>query len=90
VLHDMQCAPSARVLATAVKDFGGSYVAFTRAQSAQTRQALLGLAFPPELAARFEAMAEASEAERRRIEEADTLPFEAYRQAYLSIDRLGV
>jgi glutamate--cysteine ligase len=90
VLHDTSNAPSARVLATAVKDFGGSYVAFTRAQSAQTRQALLGLAFPPELAARFEVMAEASEAEQRRIEEADVVPFEAYRQAYLSIDRLGV
>ena len=46
--------------------------------------------FPPDLQARFAAMAEASVAEQRRIEAADTMPFEAYRQAYLSIDRLGV
>jgi len=90
VLLDTQRAPSARVLATAAKDFGGSYVAFTRAQSVQTRQRLLALAFRPELAARFAAMAEASVAEQRRIEAADTVPFETYRQAYLSIDRLGV
>jgi glutamate--cysteine ligase len=90
VLDDAERAPSARVLATAVKDFGGSYVALTRAQSAQTRYKLLALAFPPDLAARFAAMAEASEAEQARIEAADTVPFEDYRQAYLSIDRLGV
>ncbi len=90
VLNDARLAPSARVLGAMVTDFDGSYTAFTRAQSERTKRHLLGLAYAPELAARFAAMAEASVAEQRRIEAADTMPFEIYRQAYLSIDRLGV
>ncbi len=89
VLNDAERAPSARVLATTVDDFDGSYVAFTRAQSVQTKNKLLGLPFPPEMAARFTALAEASVADQKRIEAADTMPFEIYRQAYLSTDRLG-
>ncbi len=90
VLDDAALAPSAQVLSTMVEEFDGSYTAFTRAQSVQTKGRLLALDFPPDLQARFTAMAEASVAEQRRIEAADTMPFEAYRQAYLSIDRLGV
>lgn len=90
VLNDAERAPSARVLATTLKDFDGSYVAFTRAQSVQTQNRLLGMPFPPALAARFAALAEASVAEQKRIEDADSMPFEVYRQAYLSADRLGL
>jgi len=90
VLHDAELAPSARVLAAVKNDFAGSYTAFTRAQSLQTRTNLIRLPFPPELAARFAALAEASVAEQRRIEAADTVPFEDYRQAYLSTERLGI
>jgi glutamate--cysteine ligase len=90
VLDDAALAPSAQVLATMVEEFDGSYTAFTRAQSVQTKGRLLALDFPPALQARFEAMAEASVAEQKRIEAADTVPFEDYRQAYLSIERLSV
>jgi len=90
VLMNAELAPSARVLATAVKDFDGSYVAFTRAQSMQARNRLLAAPFAPEAALRFAAMAEASAAAQKRIEDADTMPFETYRQAYLSTDRLGI
>ena len=90
LLSDADRTPSARVLSTMVKDFDGSYTAFTRAQSAQTRNKLLALPFPPSLASRFADMAEASVAEQARIEAADTMPFEIYRQAYLSIERLGI
>ena len=89
VLADLDSAPSARVIATVARDFDASYVAFIRAQSAQTRSALLALPYPDALAQRFAAMARESIDERRRIEAADTMPFEDYRQAYLSPERLG-
>jgi glutamate--cysteine ligase len=89
-LRDPQRLPSARVLATMHEDFEDSYVRFTRAQSAQTRNTLLGLPWSAELQARFEALARASVEEQQRIEAADTMPFEIYRQAYLSPDRLGL
>lgn len=88
VVDDGERAPSARVLATMRKDFEGSYTRFTRAQSVQTRNHLLALPFGPELMARFAREAEASVAEQRRIEAADSVPFEEFRQAYLSTDRL--
>ena len=88
VIGDPDRAPSARVLDTVTRDFDESYVAFIRAQSMQTRKALLALPYPAALAERFAAMAKASVEERRRIEAADTLPFEEYRQAYLSPERL--
>ena len=77
------------MLGTVGRDFDASYIAFIRAQSAQTRDALLALPYPDALAKRFAAMAKASVDERRRIEAADTMPFEDYRQAYLSAERLG-
>ncbi len=88
VVDDAERAPSARVLATMRKDFEGSYTRFTRAQSVQTRNHLLALPFGAELMARFAREAEASVAEQRRIEAADSVPFEEFRQAYLSTDRL--
>ena len=82
--------PSARVLATMGKDFDKSYVRFTRAQSVQTRNTLLGLPWTPALQQRFEALARESVLEQQRIEAADTMPFEIYRQEYLAPRRLGL
>ena len=90
VIDDAERAPSAHVLATMRKDFEGSYVSFTRAQSVQTRNHMLALPFGPELAAHFAREAAASVAEQKRIEAADSEPFETFRQAYLSTDRLGI
>jgi glutamate--cysteine ligase len=90
VVDDAERAPSARVLATMRKDFEGSYLRFTRAQSVQTRNFMLTRPFGPELAAHFAREAAASVAEQKRIEAADTEPFETFRQAYLSTDRLGI
>jgi glutamate--cysteine ligase len=70
------------------QDFNGSYVQFIRAQSAATRAHLLALPWSDAQAARYAAMALDSLAEQQRIEAADTLPFEQYRQAYLSPERL--
>ena len=87
---DAETTPSARVLAAAKRDFGDSFVAFTRAQSEQARNALLALPFGAERQAAFEAMSQASVDEQKRIEAADSLPFELYRQQYIAAERLGV
>ena len=81
--------PSARVLATMAADFGGSYTGFIRAQADATRNHLLELPWAPEQQVAFEAMARDSIAEQAALEAADTVDFEAYRQAYLSPERLG-
>jgi len=78
------------VLQAMQRDFNGSYVQFIRAQSTRTRKHLLDLPWQDAQAARYAAMAAESVAEQCRIEAADTLPFEQYRQAYLSPDRLQV
>jgi glutamate--cysteine ligase len=71
-------------------DFDGSYVRFMRAQSQATRARLVALPWSAEQQQRCEALAAWSVAERQRIEAADTLPFEVYRQEYLSPKRLGL
>jgi glutamate--cysteine ligase len=88
-LVDADSLPSARVLATMHKDFDNSYVRFTRAQSVQTRNIMLGLPWTPAQQAQFETMARESVLAQRRIESEDTMPFEIYRQEYLAPRRLG-
>ncbi len=80
--------PSARVLDTMARDFGGSYVQFIRAQSVSSRSRILALPWSDAQAARYAAMAAESVAAQQRIEAADDMPFEQYRQAYLSPERL--
>jgi glutamate--cysteine ligase len=90
VLREPDTAPSARVLAVMVRDFDSSYVGFTRAQSVQTRHALLALPFADEARLRLAAESKASVEAQKRIEANDSLPFEIYRQQYVSAERLGV
>ncbi len=82
--------PSARVLQAMQRDFNGSYTQFIRSQSADTRRHLLALPWADQQAAHYAALATESLAEQQRIEAADTMPFEQYRQAYLSAERLQV
>ena len=82
--------PSAHVLQAMEKDFDSSYVRFTRAQSGATKQALLNLPHAPEVQARFARLAQESMDAQKKMEVMDSLPFENYRQQYLSADRLGV
>ena len=89
-LAQVESLPSARVLATMRNDFDNSYVRFTRAQSVQTRNTLLDLPWTPALQQQFEALARESVLEQKRIEAADTMPFEIYRQQYLAPRRLGI
>ena len=68
----------------------GSYVRFALAQSTRHRDAIWKLPYSTEIANRFARLAEGSLVKQRQIETADTLPFEIYRQQYLSPDRLHV
>ena len=89
-LREPQTLPSARVLATMLKDFDGSYVRFVRALSEQAYNALLALPGSTELQAHFAALAAQSVADQAALEAADTMPFEIYRQQYLASERLDV
>jgi glutamate--cysteine ligase len=89
-LDDADSLPSARVLAAMAQDFDNSFVRFARAQSAQTRETLLALPFSTEQQARFEALAQQSVQEQKKIEAACTLSFEEYRELYVSPERLEV
>lgn len=88
-LQAPEMLPSARVLAAVRRDHADSFVAFARAQSQRIRDELLSLSWSAAQQARFEAMSAASVAEQQRIEAADTMPFEIYRQEYVSAARLG-
>jgi glutamate--cysteine ligase len=80
--------PSARVLA-GMKAHDDSFVGFLRAQSEQTRETLLALPFPAEQRAHFERMTQTSIEAQEQIEASDTMPFEIYREQYVSPARLG-
>ena len=80
--------PSARVLAEMQARHGGSHDAFVRAHSLRTRTHMLALDLPANVAAHMTELAAESLAEQARIEAADTMPFEIYRQQYLAPERL--
>jgi glutamate--cysteine ligase len=92
-LHGLQhpeTLPSARVLQAITSQFDGSFGAFARAQSVATKQAMLDSPWSAEAQAHFEALARESWDAQRKIEAADTMPFDIYLQEYLSHKRLGV
>ena len=70
-------------------DHGDSFISFVRDRSQQTRRTLLDLPLEPSELARFEALTRRSVDDQKAIEAADTMPFEIYRQEYVSAARLG-
>ncbi|MEP7182662.1 MAG: glutamate--cysteine ligase [Betaproteobacteria bacterium] len=89
-LNDPALTPSARVLQAMARDHGNSYVGFVLAQSRRHRDAICAMPLAAEVAGRFAQMADESRVRQREIEDADTLPFEIYRQQYLDPRRLNV
>ncbi len=83
-----QDTPSARVLARMAAVHGNNFTAFSTSQSAMAREALLALPWSAQQQARFDVMAQKSLAEQKAIEAADTLPFEEWRQQYMSAQGL--
>ena len=83
-LDQAQTTPSARVLKAMAEDFDDCFVDFARLQSEQTRQLLLAMPFDKAMAQRFARMAQQSHAAQADIEALDSMPFENFRQQYLS------
>ncbi|MBC5767384.1 glutamate--cysteine ligase [Ramlibacter albus] len=88
LLGDPDMLPSARVLAALARDHDNSFTQFVLAQSQQTKAKLLKLPYPGSVQSRLEALAQQSIAEQKAVEAADTVPFETFRQQYISADRL--
>jgi glutamate--cysteine ligase len=89
-LREPATTPSARVLDAMARQYDNSYVRFVLAKSVAHRETILALPFSADVAARFANLAGASLAKQRDIEAADTLPFETFRQNYLSPASLDV
>ena len=88
LLKDPSLTPSARVLSALARNHDNVYLRFGLVQSLLHAGHLRGLPFSPAAKRQFEALAERSLAEQKRIEAADTLDFESYRKRYLSQDTL--
>ena len=87
-MHHPEVLPSARVLRAITEEFGGSFVAFAQAQSARTRQAMLHTPLGPLEQQRFEQQSADSWQDQRKVEAADSMPFDMYLKEYLSPQRL--
>ena len=79
-----QSLSSTRLIERLTQDHDGSYTRFVRTQSGAARSALLALPYSDALHAGFVAAARASLDAQARVEAADALPFEAWRQRYLA------
>jgi glutamate--cysteine ligase len=89
-LDDPDSLPSARMLREMRERHGNSYLRFALERSLENRYALQNDPLPPQTEARFVQLAEKSIAKQREIEAADEIPFETYRQRYLSPESLRV
>jgi len=72
------------------QDHANSYSRFVLAQSRRHRDTICALPFSADLSQHFDRLAQESRSRQREIEEADTMPFEIYRQQYLDPKRLGI
>jgi glutamate--cysteine ligase len=88
-LADPSGLPSARVLAAMTAEHDNSFLCFVRARSQQTRQQLLAQPWTPQQQVKYELMARKSQDEQKAIEAADAVPFEEFRQQYVSAARLA-
>jgi glutamate--cysteine ligase len=89
-VQDPDRLPSAQVLRAMAEQHNHGFVDFVRAQSQHTQTSLLAEPWSAEQQARFKAMSAESLAAQRRIEAGDAMPFEDFRQHYVSADRLGL
>ncbi|MFD1711788.1 glutamate--cysteine ligase [Ottowia sp. GY511] len=89
-LNTPEQLPSARVLQAVQATEGQSFKDFVCQQSQNTRDAFLMQPYPDALRERYARMAADSIDEQKRIERADTMPFEEYRRQYVSAERLGL
>ena len=88
-LKNPETLPSARVLAAVRQQHGHSFVQFILNQSEKTHAHLLALPFSPAEQAHYEKLRADSIQAQAKLELQDSLPFEIYRQQYVSEHRLG-
>ena len=88
-LQDPASVPSARVLMEMQEHHAGSYIRFTLAQSARHAADLRHLPLDVQTQNLFARLARESLEEQQKMEAADTMPFEIYRQRYLAPERLN-
>ena len=89
-VNDPASVPSARILGEMQQGYGSSYSRFGLARSLEHAKTLRSEPLPAEAEARFARLAEESIGKQREIEAADKIPFETYRQRYLSHESLRV
>ena len=87
-IEDPSTTPSARVLHAMARNHDNAYIRFGVVQSLLHAGQLRGMDLPTEALREFETLAARSIAEQKRIEAADRLDFESYRQKYLAHDTL--
>lgn len=90
LLDEPDMLPSARVLAAMARVHDNSFTGFVRAQSEQAKAKLLKLPYAEGLQSRMEALVRQSLADQAAVEAGDSMPFEIYRQQYVSPERLGL
>ncbi len=88
-LEEPEATPSARVLHAMARNHMNSHVRFTLAESLSHRGTLLGIPLKPDAEDRFARLAAESLEKQRKIEAADRVDFETYRQRYLNPELLG-
>ncbi len=89
-LKDADTVPSARVLAAMTRDFDNAFVHFIKAQSLKSQAFLQSLPLTDMQRAHFAEMSRQSVEAQKAIEAGDILPFEDYRQQYVSPEHLEV
>ena len=87
-LKDPESVPSARVLHAMARNHGNSHVRFTLAESLTHRGTLVGIPLQAAVEERFGILARESLEKQRKIELADRVDFETYRQRYLNPELL--
>ncbi len=89
-LQQPDTLPSARVVAAMQGAGTPGHLRFGQAQSALNQSSLLATELPADLQARFTQQAQEALQAQAEIEAADTQPFEAFRQDYMSAQHLVV
>ena len=85
---DPDSVPSAKVLHAMARNHGNSHVRFTLAESLAHRGTLIGIPLHPDVEDRFAQLARESLDKQKKIEAADRVDFETYRQRYLNPELL--
>jgi glutamate--cysteine ligase len=87
-LADASQLPSARIIKAMATQSGSGFVQFIGERSEATRRALLKLPWSHAEDTRFRAVSDSSLREQHAFDASDEIPFEVFRQQYLSSEQL--